>query len=84
MMNVSLDTATINAINISTQDFRIWQHFNSNLTTPHLQKLNSVPEVPVAQLNKYMITTSEPVHSFTLNRDGDKEPSLTWTILTHP
>ena len=26
VMNVSLDTANINAINISTLDFRIWQH----------------------------------------------------------
>ena len=33
MMNVSLDTANINAINSSTPYFRIWQHFNSNWTT---------------------------------------------------
>ena len=26
VMNVSLDTANINAINISTPGFRIWQH----------------------------------------------------------
>ena len=35
MMNVSLDTANINAINISTLDFRIWQHFSSNWTSSH-------------------------------------------------
>ena len=34
MMNVSLDTANINAINISTLDFRIWQHFSSNWIPP--------------------------------------------------
>ena len=44
MMNVSLDTANINAINIPTPDFRIWQHFNSNWTTSHLQKLADVPD----------------------------------------
>ena len=44
IMNVSLDTANINAINISTTDFWIWQHFNSNWTTPHLQKLPNVLE----------------------------------------
>ena len=32
VMNVSLDTASINAINISTLDFRIWQHFSRNWT----------------------------------------------------
>ena len=39
MKNLSLDTANINAINISTLDFWIWQHFSSNGTPPHLWKL---------------------------------------------
>ena len=59
MMNVSLDTTNINAINISTLDFRIWQHFSSNWPSPHLQKLANVPEVPVIQLYECMINTSE-------------------------
>ena len=46
MMNVSLDTANINAINIPTPDFGIWQHFNINWTTPNLQKFTNVPDVP--------------------------------------
>ena len=83
MMNISLDTANINAINISTLDFRIWQHFSSNWTSPYLQKLANVPEVPVTQLYKHMIDTSEPVNSFTI-KDVDKDPSLMWTILMHP
>ena len=66
------------------QDFRIWQHFNSNWTTSHLQKLTHVPEVPVAQLYKHMIDTSEWVHSFTFNKDDDEDPSLIWTILMYP
>ena len=82
MMNVSLDTTNINTINIST-DFRIWQHFSSNWTSSHLQNLASIPEVPVTQLYKHMINTSEPVHSFTL-KDDDKDPSLIWTILMPP
>ena len=75
MMNVSLDTANINAINISTLHFRIWQHFNSNWTPTLLQKLTIVPDVPVEQLYKHMIATIEPVHSFTI-KDDDKDPSL--------
>ena len=62
MMNASLDTANIDAINISTLDFRIWQHFNSNWTS---------------------LNTSEPGQSFTI-KDDDQDPSLIWTILTHP
>ena len=67
MMNVSLDIANINAINISTLDFKIWQHSNRNWTPPHLQKLANVPEVPVTQLYRDMIDTSEPIHLFTVN-----------------
>ena len=78
-----LDIANINAINISTLDFRKWQHFSINWTSPHLQKLANVPEVPVAQLYEHMIDTSEPVHSFTI-KDDDEDPSLIWTILMHP
>ena len=44
-MNVSLDTANINAINISTLDIRIWQSFSRNWTQPHLHKLTNVPKV---------------------------------------
>ena len=55
MMNVSLDTENINAFNISIPDFRIWQHFNSNWTTPHLWKLTKVPSDPVAQFYKHII-----------------------------
>ena len=83
MMNVSLDTANINAINISTLDIRIWQHFSSNWTPPQLQKLANVPEVPVAQLYRDKINTSEPVHLLTI-KDDDEEPSLIWISLMHP
>ena len=83
MMNVSLDTAHINTINISTLDFRIWQHFNSNWTSPHLHKLENEPEVAVKQLYKHMINTSEPVHSYTI-KDNDEDPSLVWALLMHP
>ena len=74
-MNVSLDTANIDAINFSTPDFSIWQKFKRNWTTPHLQRLTNVPEVPVKQVYKYMINTHELVHSFIFNKDDDKDPS---------
>ena len=83
VMKVSIDTAGINAINISTLDFRIWQHFSRNWTQPHLQKLTNVPEVSFTQLYRDMINASEPIHSFTI-KDDDDDSSLIWTILKHP
>ena len=83
MLNVSLDTANIDAINISTLYLRILQHFSSKWTPPHLQKLANVPEVPVTQFYGDMINISEPTSLFTI-KDDDEDPSLIWTILTHP
>ena len=80
MLNVSLDTANINTINISNLVFRIWQHFSNNWTKPQLQKLTNVP---VAQLSRDMINTSEPTHLFTI-KDDNEDQSLIWAILTHP
>ena len=71
MRNVSLDTANINVINILILDFRIWQHFSSNWTPPHLQKLANVLEVPVTQLYRGMINNSEPIPSFTIEDDDE-------------
>ena len=83
MMNVSLDTANINAGNISTLDFKIWQHFNSNWTQTHLQIIANVLEVPATKLYRDMINISEPIYSFTV-KDDDEDPSLMWSILMHP
>ena len=80
MMNVYLDTTNINTINTPMLDFRIWQHFSSNCTPSHLQKLTNVPEVLVEQLYRHMINTNEPAYSFTI-KDDDKDSSLIWTIL---
>ena len=64
--NVSLDTANINVINISTLYFRIQQHFSRNQTPSCLQKFANFPEVPVSQLYRDMINASERIHSFTI------------------
>ena len=81
MMNASLDTANIlMQLTFQLLNFRIWQHFSSNWTPPHLHKLASVPVVPVTQLYRDMINTSEPTDLFTI-KDDHKEPSLIWTTL---
>ena len=84
MMHISLDRVNLNAINISTLDFHIWQHFNSNRPTNHMQKLTHMPKVPITQLYRHMISQSEPVVPFELNSIRDEESFLTWKLLTHP
>ena len=82
-IHVSLDKANLNTINISTPDFHIWYHFDSNWNTAHMQKLVNIPEVPIAQLYKHMIGQSEPILPFVINRDMEVGPSLTCKLLRH-
>ena len=71
-MNVSLETANINVIDISTQDFRILQHFSTNWIPTHLQKLANIPEVPVTLLYRGIINNSEPICLFTIKDNKDQ------------
>ena len=68
MMNISLDTA----INTSTPDFRIWQHFNGNWITTYLLKLTNVPEVKLHSSTNIWSTLGIQVLSFTI-KDDDKD-----------
>ena len=54
-MHVPLDGANLNRANISIPDFHIWQHFDSNWTTPDMQKMVDIPEIPIAQFHMHMI-----------------------------
>ena len=82
-MHISLDKANINTINISTPDFHISQHSDSNWTTAYMHKLVDMPKVPVTQVYKPMIGQSEPILPFEIKRDTEEGPFLTWKLLTH-
>ena len=83
-IHVSLHKANLNAINVSAPDFHIWQHFSSNWTTTHLQRLTDIPAIPVTWLYKHMVDQGEPILLFEVNRDTEEEPFLTWKLLVHP
>ena len=81
---VSLDKGNLNAVNISTTDFHIWQHLGSNWTTDHMQKLVDILQIHITQLHKHMIGQSAPVLPFEINTDMEEGPFLTWKLLTNP
>ena len=83
-MHISIDKANLNTINVSTPDFHIWQHFGSNWTTAHMQKLVDIPEVAFTQFYKHIIGQSEPILPCEINRDMKEGSSLTSKLLTHP
>ena len=61
MINISLNTANLNMMNIPSLEFQVWQHLEDHWNKTQLYKLADVPTVPVAQLNKHIIDTNSPV-----------------------
>ena len=63
-VNISLDMANLNMVNISSLDYCIWQHMEDYRNEAQLHQLSSIPSVPIAQLYKHIIwhRTYYPFH----------------------
>ena len=55
-VNISLDMANLDMINISSLNFWVWQHLDKHQNDSQLQHLASIPSVPVGQLYHHMAT----------------------------
>ena len=77
-LNISLDMANLNMINISSMNFCIWQHLEKPQNESQLQYLASIPSVQVGQLYRHIqhITPFSPEES-----TGDTESI--WTLFSH-
>ena len=65
-INVSLNTANLNVVNISALEFRIWQHLEGHWNRTSLQHLTNITSVPLDELYKQMITGTDPCTHFYL------------------
>ena len=52
-INIYLNTANLNMINISSPEFRIWQHLEDHWNGTQLHHLVNIPSVPINQLYKH-------------------------------
>ena len=63
-VNISLDMANFNMINISSLNFCIWQHLDKHQNESQLHHLASIPSVPGGQLYSHMATGIHHITSF--------------------
>ena len=76
--NISIISANIRSTNISSTDFRIWQHFTTpTISKQHLDNLEDIPEVPIADLYRKMADTTEP-KPFILPAPQSASPFTHW------
>ena len=80
-VNISLDMANLNMINISSMNFQIWQHLENHQNESLLQHLARVPSVPVGQHYSHMAKGIQHITPFTEESTGDTDSI--WTLFSH-
>ena len=81
-VNISLNMANLQMLNISAQNFYIWQHLGSHRSGMQLEHLTTIPSIPVHMIYQHLLNSTMPVMPFKTESSGNTD-SL-WTLLTHP
>ena len=81
-VNVSLDMANLQMINISALHFHIWQHLGNNQSDMQLQHLTTIPSIPVHKFYQHLLNSTMPLVPFNTEPSGNTD-SL-WSVFTHP
>ena len=83
MISILLNTANLNAVNISSPEFLVWQHLEDHWNKTQLHKLVDVPIVPVSHLYKHIINNSRPFLPFDLADESIEDTGSIWTLFSH-
>ena len=81
-VNVSLNMANLQMINISAQHFCIWQHLGNNRSDMQLQHLATIPSIPVHKVYQHLLNSTMPIVPF--NTEPSEDTDSLWSVFTHP
>ena len=81
-VNISLDMANPNMINISSMNFHIWQHLVQHWNKSQLQNLATIPSVPVGQLYSHMAKGIQHITPFTSPEESTGDTDSFWTLFS--
>ena len=82
-VNISLNTANLNIINLSALEFRIWQHLEDHWNGTLLYHLVIIPSVPIDKLYKQVVNTNRPTNPFMSTNESKGETVSVWTLFSH-
>ena len=80
-VNVSLNMADLQMINISAQDFHIWQHLGSNRSEAQLQHLTTIPSIPVHKIYQHLLNNTLPIMPFDMDKESTEHTDSIWTLV---
>ena len=81
-INVSLDIANLQAVNITALHFHIWQHMGRNHNETQLQCLESIPSIPVHKVYEHLMNNS--LHLTPFNMKPSEDTNTLWNMFIHP
>ena len=84
MINISLNTAKLNVMNVSSPEFRIWQYLEDHWNRTQLYHLVNIPSFPIDQLYKHMINSNRPIIPFVSTDESINDTASPWTLFSHP
>ena len=78
-INKTLKTVNLNVINISSPEFRIWQHLEDHWNGTQLHHLVNIPSVPIDQL---MVSSNGPITQFMSTDESIDDTASIWTLFS--
>ena len=72
-VNISLNMANLQMLNISAQNFHVWQHLGSNRSDMQLQHLTTIPSIPVPKIYQHLLNNTMPVIPFNTESIGNTD-----------
>ena len=82
-VNASLNMANLHMINISAQDFHIWQHLRSNRSEMQLQHLTTIPSILVHKIYQCMLNNTPQIMPFHMDKESTECSASIWTLFSH-
>ena len=82
-INISLNTANLNVVNVSASEFRIWQHLEDHWNGTSLHHLANILSVPIVKLYKQMVSSNRSINPFLPTDESIGETVSVWTLFCH-
>ena len=82
-VNISLDMANLNMVNISSSDFHIWQHLEDHRNETKLQHLATIPSIPVNRIYQCMISSTQHIIPLDTAGESTGDTGSIWTLFLH-
>ena len=70
-------------INISSPEFRIWQHLEDHWKGTQFYHMVNIPSVPIDQLYEHMVSSNGPITPFMSTDESIEDRTSIWTLFCH-